>query len=93
MRYADDVTILRASAVDEYGNPAASWASPEEIAAKAFVPGARSKAYFPTGTDLRPRDRLRLADGTVWAVESPITVRSPSRDVLMTCGLTRVEGS
>ena len=91
MIFPDAVTVLRSTAADEYGNPAASWAAPSELPARAFVPGSRERALFPLGTDLRVGDRLRLADGTVHDVLEPTTVRSPSRPVLVKCGLRRVE--
>lgn len=92
MTFADDVTVLRPAGTDAYGNRSSDWSNPQEIAAKAFIPGRRDKGYFPVGTDLRKGDRLRLADGTVHEVDDPFTYRSPSRAVLMSCGLRRVEG-
>lgn len=101
MRYPDDVTILRATAADEYGNPARDWTAPTEIPAKAFVSiGARhslghstltAKALFPVGTDVRAGDRLRHGT-TVYDIEAPHILRSPSKPVLVSAGLSRVEG-
>lgn len=100
MRFPDDVTILRASAADEYGNPAANWDAPTELPAKAFVmlssrtslghAKLTGKALFPVGTDVREGDRL-LWGSKLFGVEAPITVRSPSRSVLVSAALAPVE--
>lgn len=93
MTFADSVTILRAG-TDAYGNARRDWTDPATHAAKAFVSGHLTKAYFPVGTDVVPGDRLQWTRNGVlmeFDVVDPVTVRSPSRDVLMTCGLRRVE--
>jgi hypothetical protein len=86
MRFPDTVTRLRATA-DEYGNPGKGWSTPSEASVKAFVQGER--AYFPTTADVRHGDRIRF-EGVTYFVE-PRVVRSPSRAVLITAKLTRVE--
>lgn len=90
------MTLQRATAADEYGNPASDWTAPTSTPAKAFVMvGSRTargeaalsvKALFPVGTDVQEGDRLLWA-GATYEVEAPRTLRSPSRSILMAAGL------
>lgn len=91
MNFRDEVTIVRPSGSDFYGNPAASWDTPETVAVvKGFV-SSSGTAYFPAGTDLQATYRACWA-GRTYAIDDPKVARSPSRDVLATCTLRRVEG-
>lgn len=103
MILGDTVTIVRPGS-DEYGNPHSFDAGamgeygelfPDgygatEATAKAFVPGHMTSALFAVGTDVRNGDRL-VWQTIVFEVSDVITVRSPSRSVLMRCTLTRTE--
>lgn len=90
MRLGDDVTILRPG-LDEYGQPLRSFDDATPHATKAFIIGRPGKkAFFAVGTDVKPGDRL-LWGAEKYDVVNPTTVRSPSRDVLVVAGLTRVE--
>lgn len=106
MRLADDVVIVRPAGTDEYGNAnvfapldygdgsygAGNYGGndPAETPAKAFIPGRLTAAFFPAGTDVRNADRL-LWRGMTFDVSDVATVRSPSRDVLVKCALTRID--
>lgn len=90
MRFSDAVTILRASTADEYGNPGASWTTPSELPASAFIAGS-GKAMFPPVTDLQAGDRLRW-QGVTYAIDDLKAVRSPNRTILLTAKLRRLEG-
>lgn len=90
MRFPDAVTILRASAADEYGNPGADWSDPSEIAATAFVSGDRSRAMFPATTDVRTGDRLRWGSDT-YDLPEVSEARSPSRVVFKRAKLRQRE--
>ena len=80
MKYPDEVTVLRATGADEYGNPGASWSSPTEKRERGFLQG--STCFMPPDADVRAGDRLRVA-GRTYAVDGePQIARSPSRPVL-----------
>ena len=56
MRFPDTVAILRAAGTDAYGNPGASWDTPETVATVAgFFNGKRDTCYLPaTARNPRP---------------------------------------
>lgn len=99
MKFPHTVTVLRPTGTDAYGNPSASWASPSETTADAFViekgntstPQTRTVlALFPPDTDVRPTDRIRH-DGAVYEVAGDVvTASSPSRAVVRTATLREV---
>lgn len=86
MRFPDAVTIIRATGADGYGNPGSSWASPEEVAVRGFLSG--EVCFFPPRTDVRRGDRLRLGVKTYDTDGDPDTLRSPSRVVALSVGVT-----
>jgi hypothetical protein len=89
MKFPDSVTILRATAADEYGNPdAAGW-----TAIGPAVPGALmglSAAFLPPTADVRARDRLALR-GALYAVKNaPVPLGPPGRRVMWVVSLERL---
>jgi len=92
VRYPDEVTRLRASGEDLYGNPDRSFTNPGTATLDAFVmfqdEGARF--FLPPGTDLRVGDRVTF-DGATYEVQTkPKRVRSPSREVVIIAPTVRI---
>jgi hypothetical protein len=93
------MTRLRATGVDEYGNAAESWDTPDTKTIRAFVTyGAGStlghahrltKALFPVGTDVQDGDRVVYL-GATYVVEAARSVRSPSKPILVAANLAPV---
>lgn len=86
----DDVTILRPSGADAYGNPDSSWASPEEIEVKGFL-ATRELLLLPPGTDVLIGDRVRVNGVTYSQSRPPERVRSLRQEKLVTVALERLE--
>ncbi|GAA4981248.1 hypothetical protein [Actinopolymorpha pittospori] len=86
----DEVTILRASGTDAYGNPGASWESPSTSTVRGFQV-RRDQLLLPPDADVQLGDRVRV-NGVTYAVEGePNLVRSMRAAVLVTVGLARLE--
>ena len=86
----DEVTILRASGTDVYGNPDASWSAPTESTVKGFHV-TRELILLPPDADVRIGDRVRV-NGVTYAVEGePSIVRSMRATKLITIRVTRLE--
>jgi hypothetical protein len=78
---SDTVTILRPAAPDWQGDPSGD-ATETTVPGCMFEPAGSAETnssgdtvitgdtlWLPAGTDILPADRVRLADGTVWAVD------------------------
>lgn len=101
MQYPDEVTRLRASGVDEYGNPNRSWDAPAELVLDAFVTynvtvyrdGVVSapSAYMPPGVDVDAGDRL-VVEAVTYNVQGVKRIRSPSREVMTVVYLEPLAG-
>ena len=100
MKLPNAVEILRASGSDFYGNAASSWATPTRFPTNAFLvqkgatqDGAQAVivlALFAPDTDLRPSDRLQHGEIIYEVVGDIVTASSPSKAVLKTATLRRV---
>ena len=89
MRFPDDVTILRATAPDAYGNPdAAGWAATGP-AAKGAVLGT-SSLFLPSAVDIRPLDRVSVHGGLYAVKGSPIPLGPPGTRVMWAVTLERL---
>jgi hypothetical protein len=94
VRFPDTVAILRAAGTDAYGNPGASWDTPETVATVAgFLNGKRDTCYLPATAPVLKGDRLSIAPYTYAIDGKPEPARSPSRVVLIRVKLTQLEGS
>lgn len=88
MRFPDDVTILRPTAADAYGNDHRSFANAQEIPVRGFHVRA-DLLLLPKDTPARPGDRYRI--GTDTYAGEIVVIRSPSGAKLAKVDLTRVE--
>lgn len=75
LRFPDTVARLRASGDDEYGNPAASWDTPDSLDLKGFQ-ASPTVLILPPGSDVRAGDRVTV-NGVLFAVAGePVVARS-----------------
>lgn len=108
--FGETVTIIRPTfEEDRYGNQVPLWTNATEIPVReaAYDPGtmaeddsrrtaviARPTVFLPTGTDVRPTDRVRVRGIDYDAIGHPSDWRNPftGRRPGMTLGLKRVDG-
>lgn len=82
MRLPDDVTILRPTAADEFGNPGADFTGATSTTVKGFEVTSGT-VFLNPGVDVALGDRVEV-NGRTWSVsKEPTVVRSPSKTVLV----------
>lgn len=89
MQFPDDVTIIRATATDSYGDPGSSWTDPQETEVRGFHV-TPDKLLLPPLTDVLAYDRVAI-DGTLYKVDTILHARSPSSYKVTLATLTRLE--
>lgn len=90
MKFPDEVTLLRASGADAYGNPVSDWSAPTETPTVGFLVRPTQLLLSPDA-DVRLGDRVRV-NGVTYAVEGePVPARSPKKTILITVSLARLE--
>jgi hypothetical protein len=89
VRFPDDVTILRATKADAYGNPhAAGWVATGP-AVKGAVLGLAA-LFLPPSVDIRPADRI-TTHGALYAVKNaPTPLGPPGKRVMWAVSLERL---
>lgn len=93
MQYPDQVTRLRATGTDEYGNPDRSWATPDALDLQGFVMYGldATTVFLPPLTDVLEGDRM-VVESDTYTVKGAKRVRSPSREVMTTAVLEPIAG-
>jgi hypothetical protein len=89
VKFPDDVTILRASAPDAYGNPAAAGWSATGPAGKGAVLGT-SSLFLPAAADIRALDRVSVHGGLYAVKGLPIPLGPPGTRVMWAVTLERL---
>lgn len=89
MNFPDDVTVLRPTATDAYGNKGTDFTNAQEIPVRGFHAVKGVSLLLPKTADVQDGDRFRIGDDTYAGRISP--VRSTSALKLYTVALARVE--
>jgi hypothetical protein len=88
VKFPDDVTILRGTEPDEYGDP--NRANFQPVASvKGAILGLAS-LMLPPSADIRPLDRVSMRGGTYAVKDAPIPLGPPGKRTLWAVSLTRL---
>lgn len=90
MRFPDPVVIVHPNDVDEYGNPAHSFDTPQRTNAAGFLV-TEELILLPASAVVTEGDRLEARGRTFEALDVD-EVRSPAKTVLWTVKLRRILG-
>lgn len=89
MNFPDEVTVLRSTESDAYGNDLRDWTNPEEFVIKGFEVLEGRLLLLPPSAPVLPGDRFRVGGQTYAGTPDPI--RSPSARKLYMIKLDPVE--
>lgn len=89
MKFPDDVTILRATEADAYGNPNAAGWTATGPAIKGAVLGLAA-LFLPPAADIRPRDRVSVHGGLYAVKNAPTPLGPPGKRVMWAVTLERL---